>query len=79
MSDEILYQNHSMKDNIYDNDYTFYADGRIKHFYDKNQWNYNIEAWVTPSQIKESEKKRLLDECPLAVKDRIKEILYPEE
>ncbi|KQT25889.1 hypothetical protein ASG22_04105 [Chryseobacterium sp. Leaf405] len=77
MEDKIICSINSMKKGMLDNDYTFYESGKIKHFYDKSQWNLNHEEWLTESEITESEKERLIIGCPEEFKDRIKKILYP--
>jgi len=48
---------------ILDNDYTFYDDGRIKRFYDRNMQRYNIEAWVSVGDISTSDKSKILQKC----------------
>ena len=75
--DKIICTIHSMKNGMFDNDYTFYEDGRIKHFYDQNQWSLDIEEWITPEQISNNEKKRLINECSKNYKSKIEKILSP--
>ncbi|MCJ7934747.1 MAG: hypothetical protein MUW56_14250 [Chryseobacterium sp.] len=77
MEDKIICSINSMKKGMLDNDYTFYESGKIKHLYDKSQWNLNHEEWLTENEISENEKERLIIDCPEEFKDRIKKILYP--
>lgn len=67
-----------IREGMFDNDFTFYNDGRIKHYYDKNYFNYDNTAWVSHDQIRESEKKKILDKLDGSLKDRIERILYPD-
>ena len=63
---------------VLDDDYTFYEDGTIKRFYDQNQFKYNLEEWVTPDQISDHKKQKLLDKCEVAHKEQIQKILFPK-
>lgn len=58
-----------------DNDYTFYADGKIKHSYDQSAYKLNQEAWITASALDDQEKKKILQQCPAAHKLQIAAIL----
>lgn len=53
----------SMKKGIYDNDYYFYEDGTILHHYDRTMTKWDIEEYVSPSNISESEKEEILSRC----------------
>lgn len=53
-----------MKKGDKDNDYYFYEDGRILHFYDINQNKYNIEEYVKASDISNKEKEIMTEACP---------------
>ncbi|EAP87939.1 hypothetical protein [Croceibacter atlanticus] len=64
-------------DGMKDNDFTFYEDGRIKRFWDENQWSYNNEAFVEHNQIRESYKTKILAKLQGEMKDRVSSILYP--
>jgi hypothetical protein len=58
-----------------DDDYTLYEDGRVKHFYDRNQWSLNNEEWLDASKISDSIKHALLEKCPEETKEKAKKIL----
>jgi hypothetical protein len=58
-----------------DDDYTFYDDGRIWHFYDQSIHKPNQEEWIVESDISDSRKKRILEKCPEEFKEKIKKIL----
>ena len=64
-----------MKKGIFDNEYYFYEDGNIIHFYDRNQNKFNIEEIVSPSSISEEEKLIMLESCPDDLKETIKHML----
>ena len=53
----------SMKKGTYDNDYYFYEDGSILHRYDLSMRKYNLESYVSPESISESEKERIIEKC----------------
>jgi len=57
------------------NDYTFYDDGRIKHFYDRNAYKPNQTRWLKASEISESQKNKILEKCPEDFKERLKTML----
>ena len=61
----------SIGKNSLDDDYTFYSDGRIYHFYDQSQWKLNQEEWIGISDISEYERTRILDKCDAKHKDEI--------
>ena len=62
---------------VLDNDYIFFENGKIKNEYDQSTYKYNLEEWVTPSQISDSKKEKLILKCPEKHKERITKILYP--
>lgn len=64
-----------MKKGIFDNEYYFYEDGNIIHFYDRNQNKINIEEIVSPSSISEEEKLIMLESCPDDLMETIKHML----
>jgi hypothetical protein len=59
-----------------DNDYTFYDNGKIKRFYDKNTFSLSHTEILAPSSISDSTKLRLVDRCLDIHKQKIAEILY---
>jgi hypothetical protein len=58
-----------------DDDYTFYEDGKVKHYYDQNAWSLNNEEWLDPSKITDSIKHKLLEKCPEESKEEVKKLL----
>ena len=72
----------SMKKGTYDNDYYFYEDGTILHHYDRTTKDYNIESYVSPASISDSDKEKILaqckSECPNDIVEKIKSILEYE-
>jgi len=58
-----------------DNQYTFFEDGRIRHFFDENIYRPNLERWILANEIRASDKVKLLEKCSPKLKDRIKLIL----
>lgn len=64
-----------MRKGMYDDDYFFYEDGTIVHFYDRTQNKINIEEKVSPLSIPIEKRVIMLNECPDNIKDTIKEIL----
>ena len=58
-----------------DDDYTFYEDGKIKRSYDKNSFSYNITDWITPNEISDNKKLKIIENCPSDKKQIIKEKL----
>lgn len=65
----------SIGDGWLDNDYTFYDDGKIKHYYDQHPTKHSITDWITPSQISDHKKKKILDNCSVETKSIIEKIL----
>ena len=69
----------SMKKGTYDNDYYFYEDGTILHRYDRSMKDYNLESYVLPSNISDSEKEKIISkcesECNQEILNQIKSIL----
>lgn len=72
----------SMKKGIYDNDYYFYEDGTILHRYDRSMKDYNLESYVSPASISDSDKEKImaqcLSECSKDIVEKIKCILEYE-
>ena len=64
-----------MRKGIFDDDYYFYEDGTIIHFYDKTQSKLNIEEKVSPLSIPIEKRVIMLNECPVNIKDTIKKML----
>lgn len=54
---------HSMRKGIYDNDYYFFEDGTILHHYDRTMKKLDIEEYVLPSDISDSEKEMIISKC----------------
>lgn len=69
----------SIKKGTYDNDYYFYEDGAILHHYDRTMAKTDTEEWISPSDISDYERSKILakckDECPPEIFTRIKMIL----
>lgn len=69
----------SMKKGMFDNDYYFYEDGTILHRYDRSMKDYNLESYVLPSNISDSEKEKIISkcesECNQEILNQIKSIL----
>jgi len=63
------------KDPFFDDDYTFYEDGKIKRFYDKSSYRHSLESWLKPEEITDETKQLLLDKCPENFKEKIRSIL----
>ena len=72
----------SMKKGTYDNDYFFYEDGTILHHYDRTITKMDIEVYVTPSDIVDSDKEKIIlkckEECSKEIVDKIKALLQYE-
>ena len=70
---------HSMKKGIYDNDYYFDEDGTILHRYDRTMKDYNLESYVSPDSISDSDKEKIVaqctSECNKDIVEKIKRIL----
>lgn len=58
-----------------DDDYTFYASGKIKRVYDQSLYKLNVEAWTEPSHISDSKKQKILSRCDPEFRERIEQIL----
>lgn len=65
----------SMKKGIYDNDYYFYEDGTILHHYDHSMMKHDIEEYVSPSNISESEKEKIMSTCKAECTSEIAEYI----
>jgi uncharacterized Fe-S cluster protein YjdI len=61
--------------NSLDNDYTFYENGKIEHYYDKHPTKHSITDWLKPNQISEQEKEKIIEKCPAEFKTKINNIL----
>jgi hypothetical protein len=59
-----------------DNDYTFYQNGKIKHFHDRSIYDPNIVEWLEASQINDSTKNKILENCSTEYKGQVSDILY---
>ena len=68
-----------MKGPNLDNDYFFYEDGSILHHYDRTITKRDIEEYISPTDIPDHEKEKILTqcegECPNELYERIKLIL----
>lgn len=62
---------------LLDNKYTLYEDGRVKRYYDRNQWSLNNEDSLEAKTLSDHIKQRLLDESPEELKEKARELLYP--
>ena len=60
---ELIWAYLSMKKETYDNDYYFYEDGKILHHYDRTMSKLNIEEFISPSNISDIEKEKILSKC----------------
>lgn len=47
-----------------DNDYTFYTDGTVKRYFDRNIWSLNHTEWLNVSGLSSQLKEKLLEKCP---------------
>lgn len=61
----------SIGDGWLDDDYTFYDDGKIRHFYDQHPTKNSITKWLKPDEINEEQKKQILAKCPSEYKFQI--------
>ena len=59
-----------------DNEYTFYDDGRIRHFYDQSQYKFNQEKWINDDDLSDSEKGKIIAKCPEGHEETIRKIIY---
>lgn len=57
--------------NSLDNDYTFYSDGRVEHFYDRNQWKLNQTESLTINEISFDLRAILLEKCDPSDKEKL--------
>ena len=64
-----------MRKGIFDDDYYFYEDGTIIHFYDRTQSKLNIEEKVSPLSISIEKREIMLEACPTPIKGIIKKML----
>ena len=55
----------SMKKGTFDNDYYFYEDGTILHHYDLSVQKYNLESYISPDNISDSEKMKIMEKCEM--------------
>lgn len=55
----------SIKKGIFDNDYYFYEDETILHRYDLSVQKYNLESLVSPDNIPDSEKVKIIEKCEM--------------
>jgi hypothetical protein len=58
-----------------DDNYTFYKEGKVKHYYDRNAWSLNNEEWLDPSEITDSIKHKLFENCPEKSKEEVRKLL----
>lgn len=68
----------SIPNGLLDNDYTFYDDGSIMHFYDAHETRPNITEHISADQISDYEKKKIIENCPENYKEQITMILFGE-
>ena len=59
----------------FENDYTFFEDGKIRHNYDQHANKLDLEEWLSPGNISDAEKEKIIKACPLQYKARIPAIL----
>lgn len=55
---EIIWAYYSIHRQNLDNDYIFYKEGTILHHYDRTMTKWDIEEFVSPSDISESDKAK---------------------
>ena len=67
MNEEIklIWAYHSMRKETFDNDYYFYEDGTILHRYDLSVQKYNLESYISPDNIPDSEKVKIIEKCEM--------------
>ena len=58
-----------------DDDYTFYKDGRIEHYYDQHPTKHSITDWINAENLNENRKNKILEKCSEACKSQVEEIL----
>lgn len=61
----------SMKKGTYDNDYYFYEDGTILHHYDRTMMKRDIESYISPSDIPDSDKEKIIEQCKMECSEDI--------
>lgn len=71
----LIWVYHSIKKGTYDNDYYFYDDGTILHHYDRTMIKLDIEEFVSPSEISDSEKEKILAKCKEECTNTVFEII----
>lgn len=55
-----------------DQDYTFYEDGSVELLYDEDYYRrINRKASLKVKDISDSKKKKILENCPIELKDKI--------
>lgn len=67
-----------MKKGQFDNDYIFYNDGTIEHYYDCSVKKFNIKEEIQYQDISERDRIAILDkigECPVEWKNKIMDLL----
>lgn len=64
-----------MKKGMWDNDYYFYEDGKILHFFDRHHKSLNNEEFVKADSITLEDRKTMLAACPARFQEIIKKIL----
>jgi hypothetical protein len=62
-------------DGVLDDDYTFYNSGKIKRFYDRNSFKFNIEEWIDAKNIPASKKAEILEKCEMGFREIIEQKL----
>ncbi len=62
-----------------DNDYTFYKDGSVEHFYDQSAFKLNQKNTMQVSNIDENLRAKILQKCPSDALSEIQELFlrYP--
>ncbi len=65
----------SIPNGMFDNDYTFYENGKVKHYFDRNNFNFDNTHWINAKEIKQSDKIRILEKCNDTLKDKLKDLM----
>ena len=60
---ELIWAYYSIHRQNLDNDYLFYKDGTILHHYDRTMTKWDIEEYVSASDIPESDKEKIISKC----------------
>lgn len=72
----------SMKRQNLDDDYYFYEDGTILHHYDQTIMKLDIEEYISPNDITDYDKNRILskckDECANSIFEAVNDMLNPQ-